>query len=993
MELKDIKSLKNMLDFAAEHYGENTFMLYKENGELCKKTYNEFKTCADAFSRMLEENNKKGCHVAVIGPTCFEWVVTYFGTVDTNSVIVPLAANETDDMNCKLCDFADVDILVFDKSHESLYKAMKKRVPRCKLFISLDSLCAGDGVLSLEQIFEDYKGDYTFDPDPDIMCTLMFTSGTTGFPKGVMLTNRGLCVDAMSYNEPCHAMRVFACLPINHAYCFTTNFTKIIFRGATVCVNDNMQNLLANIRLYQPHSIVCVPAIANKLMGGALRYAASRPDVPEQESVAEFLGHPGKIVSGGAPLEAALFRRYTEAGMMVLNGYGMTECSPIIANNTPGDNCGGSVGKPLPCIDLRIVDGEIQVKGPNVTIGYYKNEEATKEAFTQDGYFKTGDLGHFDENGYLYITGRKKNLILLDNGENVSAEFLEGQFAREPLVAEIVCYGKNGAICAEVYPNNDYIKENAVDADEAMVELLGKINARLATHQRISTYVFRSTPFPKNSSQKIIRTGLGKDEIKVERIAPKTPAEKKVCDAVKDVLIKTEVGINENFFAIGGDSLSAAELAVALHISAQVVYNNPFLHSLALALESEEEDDKPVDDINEILKETAAQGEKKDGYKAVLLTGATGFLGIHILKELLDRNIKVYCLVRKKEKLLKKAEYYFGALAMDDVVCVKGDIEKENLGLTDREYNELAQKIDCVFHVAANVHHAGDYSELKKTNVDGTNNIIAFAKKANAVLQHTSTVSVHGSATVVETRKSSVFSENVLDIGQHFADNVYIHSKFRAEEAVILARKQGLQSNIYRIGNLTWRTGDGMFQENTEDNGFLHRIRALLKLGLYNENLDKFPMDLTAVDECARAYVSLALLGNTNEVYHMINTNYLPGEELFKRLDTPYRIVSTLENVETVVANSADRDIRVFLFYMLISGRSANIETDCSFTAKRLKECSFTWSEPAAQYLKAGNHCTNFEKYDVKPMRTTGGTLTPIQNLALGALSKTEIPE
>ena len=173
---------------------------------------------------------------------------------------------------------------------------------------------------------------------------------------------------------------------------------------------------------------------------------------------------------------------------------------------------------------------------------------------------------------------------------------------------------------------------------------------------------------------------------------------------------------------------------------------------------------------------------------------------------------------------------------------VGGDIEKPLLGMRQELYDELAVKIDTVIHTAANVHHAGDYADLERTNVGGTKNVIEFAKKANAVLNHTSTTSLSGAGTVLEDRKNSVFDETKLYVGQHYADNVYIHSKYEAEKAVLNARKEGLRANIFRMGNLTWRVSDGLFQPNTDDNGFLHRVRALLKLGVVNDKMDKYPM-------------------------------------------------------------------------------------------------------------------------------------------------------
>lgn len=995
MELTDIRTLKNMLDFAVEKFPDNDFILYKENGALANKTYAQFQAASDAFSRMLEDKKLKGAHVAVIGPTCFEWIVSYFGTVAADSVIIPLAANETDDMNRQLCEFGDADVLVFAKKHESLYRLLSEKLPRIRLFISMDDEVVGDDVVAFSSVLQSYAGKYNNTLDPERFCTLLFTSGTTGFPKGVMLNQRNLVSSAMNVRQYDDAMRILCCLPISHAYCFTTNIVKLIFRGATVCVNDNMNNIIADIRLYRPASIVCVPLIANKLMGGALRYAKSKPETEESAAVKEFLGGCGKIVCGGAPLEAANNARYTQAGMIVLNGYGMTECSPIIANNTVDFRKNGSVGRTIPGMYVKIENGEILAKGEGVMLGYYKNEEATKAAFTEDGWLHTGDVGYIDDEGFLFITGRCKNLILLDNGENVSAEFLEERFVHEGFVQEVIAFGQDGMICVEVFPNAEYIKENGItDPQAAMAEVLSRVNENLASFQRITSFILRDTPFERTASSKIKRTG-GRPAQKAEQIMPKTESEIRVCAAVCDLLNKEKVGVNENFFAIGGDSLSATELAVSLHIGTQVLYDHPVLADLAGFLEqAQKNEEKSVSGINALIRKTAGNGTPQTVYRNILLTGATGFLGVHILKELLEKDVTVFCLVRSEQRFLDQVRYYFGEIDLSEkcrLIC--GNIEKDNLGLASDLYAELCKEIDAVFHVAANVHHAGDYAELKKTNVDGTKNCIAFAKAANAVLHHTSTVSVHGSATVPQGDKTAKFDEFTLDIGQQFSENVYIHSKYRAEEAVISARLEGVQSNIYRIGNLTWRTTDGLFQINTQDNGFLHRVRAILKLGLLSSAADKYPMDLTPVDECAKAFVGLAFSGKVNEIYHLYNPNYLSSENLFRYLDVPYREVSPLEFIETAFANTSDRDVHVYMFYMLISGRSANIDTSCAFTLQRMNAIGLNWSILDSVYLKKGNNCLGFDPIDCKSMRSSGGTMTPIQKLFVSTLRKIHLPD
>lgn len=992
-ELTKLRNLKHMVDYAAENFSEQDFIQYKVPGGIESKTYSQLRKDCDAFSIMLEKKELKGAHVAVIGPTSYNWIVTYFGTAATESIVVPLATAETVDMNCRLMDYADVDVFVFDEKSRPLYEAAKEQLHGIRLFVSIDDVSYGDGVLNFSDILNEYAGEYKKEPDAKKTCAIMFTSGTTGFPKGVMLSHENLVYSATSVHVACPTTKMFCCLPIYHGFCFTANITKSICRGKTVCVNDNLANLVPDLRLFKPDSIVAVPQIVKKLMGGAIKYAASKPEMSERDAVEEFLGgNIIDIISGGAPLDAAVNERFNATGILVLNGYGMTECSPIISNNSVGNFRHGSVGKPIPCMDVKIVDGEILVKGPSVMQGYYKNPEATKEVFSEDGYLHTGDVGYFDDDGYLYITGRCKNLILLDNGENVSAEMLEDKFSFEPMVQEVVCFGEGGAIYAEIYPDKTYIAENNItDIDAAMIEMLTRVNSNLASFQRVSAYILRDIPFERTASSKIKRGTHGAVK-KPDPIFPANPDEQKVFDAVKELLGLNTLSMTDNFFAVGGDSLNAVELAVSLNIKPQMVYDNPFLYALANKLrETSETEADGICNINELILKTQGGEVIDKKYTCALLTGATGFLGIHILKELTDAGLKVYCLVRSEKKLLAQIEYYFGSLDMTNIKAISGNIEAHRLGLSKEDYLALADEVDVVYHVAANVHHAGDYADLERTNVEGTKHVIDFCFEADAVMQHTSTVSVHGAATVRQTYKNAEFDEHILNIGQHYCDNVYIHSKYRAEEAVIEARTKGLKTNIYRIGNLTWRASDGKFQSNSSDNGFLHRLHAMLKLGLYHENMDKYPMDLTAVDECADAFVRLSLLGRTNEIYHMFNHKYLDSRDMFERLDVPYRHVSTTEMIETAFANTSDRDIHVYLFYMIISGRSQNVPMHNEFTLALLKETGFEWSEPDKKYLTVSPDggkglCLRFDSVEIKPMRKTGGVLNPIQKLTLGVL-------
>ena len=984
-DMTKMRNFKHLTDFCAEHYGDVHFMEYKVNGTVKAKTYLQLKTDADAISAFLEKHLPEGAHVALIGGASYEWVAAFMGIVNSGRVAVPLAPAETDEMNVKLISFADCCAFIFDSKHKSLFERVRSEVRAVSCFVSVDDAADAPKVKNIGEIFKEETGGYTHEPDGDALCAIMYTSGTTGFPKGVMLSHRNLLATGSYVHEAYPTQRMLGVLPYHHAFGLTGNITKVMVNARTLCLNDNLQNVFADFQLYKPNGMLAVPQIIKFMMNAAFRYAKANEDtMTEPEAFKEFFGGAfTTISSGSAPLEKELNDRYNATGIGVYNGYGMTECAPIVANNVGQFNKSGSVGRLIPCMEGRIVDGELQLKGLNVMMGYYKNPEATKEAFTEDGWLHTGDLGYFDEDGYLYITGRCKNLILLDNGENVSAEYLENKLYNEPIVKECVCFGENGAIYAEIYPDKAWAEANGIaDIPAYIPEALRRVNDTLASYQRIQSFYLRDIPFEKTASQKI-RRGLTHGTAHKEIVLPETDAERQVMAAAEELLSTQNLSITDHYFTVGGNSLNAVELAVALNLSPQTVYDHPVLRDLAKHMEHERAaGGHRVKNINEIIRNTETD-EVAPAFNTVLLTGATGFLGVHILKELAEAGKTVYCLVRDEKRLYDHIRYYFGEYSNDKIIPVIGNIEAPDLGLGDA-YNDFASKVDTVFHVAANVHHAGDYAVLRRTNVVGTKNVIAFCLAGGAVLQHTSTVSVHGAATVIEQTENAVFDEEILDIGQRYTDNVYIHSKYRAEEEVLLARQKGLKANIYRIGNLTWRASDGKFQRNAADNGFLHRVHAILKLGLYHENMEKYPMDLTAVDECAKAYVLLALSGQLNRIWHMFNHNFLDVRDLFDRTDTPWRYASTAEAIELANANSADRDIHVYMFYMIISGRSSEVKMVNDKTARALGELGFTWSEPDRTYLNAGDNL-HFAPVKLNPV-SRGGAITPIGKLTLGVL-------
>lgn len=494
--MNGINSIKDIVYQAAENYGDSPYLRYKSGKEIVDKSFYHTKHDSEAFGAALKDRfNGETVHVAVIGATSYEWIITFLGTANSGNVIVPLDkdAENIDDM----IDRSDAAVLVYDEARREKALAAAENCPKLRLTLSMKD--------ELADFIDPFKGrSPEAEIDPDQLCAILFTSGTTGKSKGVMLSHRNIadnvtCVDSGEVQGD----RMMTVLPIHHAFCFTCDILLGMKDGMCVCVNDSIMRVARNLQLFKPHIILAVPMIFASMLKSVQALAAQKPEVPKPAiAQAAFGGCLRTLYSGGAYLNPSIVTGFKEFGIDVLQGYGMSEVAPRISFNSNCESKTDSLGKVVSNCEVRIRDGEIQVRGTSVMLGYYKDEKRTKEAFTEDGWLRTGDLGRLDEDNFLFMTGRKKNLIILSNGENVSAEELENKFDGFEEIAEIVVYGKDDLIVAEIYPNPDIDPDIAKTRIEKKME---EINAPLPMYKRIGTIVLRDEPFPKTSSHKIKR--------------------------------------------------------------------------------------------------------------------------------------------------------------------------------------------------------------------------------------------------------------------------------------------------------------------------------------------------------------------------------------------------------------------------------------------------------------------------------------------------------
>ncbi len=503
MDKSKIKTLLDLVKASAADYGDKIFVKEKNGKEIAEKSFQQFwdDVCRMAGYVNTQNNSGTQLHAAVIGGSSYAWLVSYFGTVCSGNTIVPLDALLSCADICELLNRADVEILFYDSRYEKMLPEIKEACPAVKTYVSFDkdlpTILAENEPVSLAPVA------------PNALAAISYTSGTTGKSKGVMLLHSNFIDNAMCQDdESTPDDVVMSVLPIHHIYCFTCDILCSLRYGSELCFNDSMLRIAQNLKLFRPTIMLLVPMIAETIYKQIKAAAAVKPEIPIAAIAnSVFGGRLKTIYSGGAYLRPELQRAYIDMGIQIAQGYGMTECSPRISTANKYDTeCAGDVGVIVNGCQVKIVDGEIWVKSPSVMAGYYKDEAATAETLTPDGWLRTGDLGYVDEKNRIFITGRRKNLIILSNGENVSPEELENKFAGIDFISEVLVYTEDGVICAEIFPNADFCAVISEDElEKRFRDAVDKINRDLPTFKAIHRLRIRDAEFDKTTSKKIIR--------------------------------------------------------------------------------------------------------------------------------------------------------------------------------------------------------------------------------------------------------------------------------------------------------------------------------------------------------------------------------------------------------------------------------------------------------------------------------------------------------
>ena len=564
MELKELKmvpvrSLYHNVELAAQKYGNRILFAFERNKTDYEISYSDFLEYVNAMTRGFIKLGLAGKRVAIIGENSPEWIATYIAAMTSGGVSVPIDVALSKEQLVEFAKMAEIDVLAYSNTWAAYVEEHADEFEGVTNFIKLNDYSfdyKSATVYELERFTSASKIAHTgncFDEinipkqDPDRMSVMLFTSGTTGTSKIVMLSQKNICTVINSARIPLYKIDendVFlSVLPVHHTYELTCGIFCVMDHGSKICINDSIKHVTKNLKKYQPTAMAVVPLYVevfyNSIMKNVrkqgmektfktalkLSKAARKVKVDLSRQLfgkvnEAFGGRLCKLVCGGAALRPELVSMFRAIGVEILQGYGITECAPLISVVPFGVYNPKSCGKIVESMQVFIDKenptdefGEIVVKGDNVMLGYYNNPEATKDVISSTGWFYTGDYGYVDKKGYLYITGRKKNIIVLQDGKNVFPEEIEEYLGAIPHVKESVVIGRQKdndlAITALVYPDFEYTDSIGLKSKEevynAIRDEVNTINRKLVGYKRIVSLEFMEEEFEKTPSKKIKR--------------------------------------------------------------------------------------------------------------------------------------------------------------------------------------------------------------------------------------------------------------------------------------------------------------------------------------------------------------------------------------------------------------------------------------------------------------------------------------------------------
>ena len=548
----EIEDLKDMLEkTAVKNSTKTAFKVKDQNGKIINKSYIDFQNDVQSLSTKLIEMGMQNQRIAVMGKNSYLWAISYLAATIIG-IVVPIDKEASKENVKEFLNVSNSKAIIADDKYLNEIFEFKSELKNETMLIDMQNTSKytnlSDLIADGKKLIDEGNSEYeNIKINPDEMKILLFTSGTTGNSKAVMLSHKNICsniVSIASIVKVDNSTRVLSILPLHHTYECTIGYLLVVYGGGTICYCEGLRYITKNIQEYQPTFILCVPLLLENVYKKVIKTLKS--SLPEKytkeeskiidnlpfylkgivkKKVKKSLG--GKIktfIVGAAAIKPDLVEVFFKLGIKVLQGYGLTECSPLVAGNNDFYYKAASCGMPIPNVEYKIDNpndegvGEIIVKGTNIMLGYYENEEATKNVL-KDGWFHTGDLGYVDDEEFLYISGRSKNMILTKNGENIYPEEIENILNDDDLIEESLVIGtSNGKddvqVKAKIFPNIEAIKEylgNKFPTKEEISKILNeavkKANEKLPNFKHIKSFKIMDEDFERTTTNKVKRFG------------------------------------------------------------------------------------------------------------------------------------------------------------------------------------------------------------------------------------------------------------------------------------------------------------------------------------------------------------------------------------------------------------------------------------------------------------------------------------------------------
>ena len=972
------KTIINLFEEQVEKTPNNIAVVFEDN----KLTYKELNEKANKLARFLLANGaESGDAIAILLDKSIEMIISILGVLKIGGTFLPIDVNYPNER---------IDYILKD-SKSNILLTTGNLVHKANDTVQ---------VLYIEEnnsYFEQYdNNNLNINYDVNNVAYIMYTSGSTGNPKGVMVTNKNVVR-----------------LVKNNNFITFDKDENILQTGSIVfdaCTFEIWGALLNGFKLFimKKENLLDAYKLKEYLFKNNISTLWLTAPLFNQlcESDPYMFKNVKKLLTGGDVLSPKHINMVRKAcpDLTIINGYGPTENTTFSCCFTIDKEYNNSIpiGKPISNSTAYVVDssgklcpigvpGELWVGGDGVSKGYLNNDELTQKSFIENPFdtgiiYKTGDLVKWLPDGNIEFIGRIDNQVKVRGFRielnEINKRILDNSFIKEAFTT-IRLIDNNKYICSYIVPNKE------LDINE-----LKNYLTRYLPNYMIPTYFIKMKKLPINQNGKVDKNALPSNienkTINVEKEKPTNTQEKILLDIFKKILNNEDIGISDNFFSLGGDSLTAMKVQIEaishdINITYSDIFNYPTVKELANSInKSKKYTSKLVQDFSKydkLLKNNTLKNEIKceaNHVGNVLITGVTGFLGIHVLDSFLkNENGKAYCLIREKngmnakERIYNVLHFYYGDkydfLVGNRIIPLDGDFTMEHFDLTDNDYYKLGKNISTIIHSAALVKHYGIYSEFEKANVIGTKNIVNFAKEFNKKLLYVSTISVSGNNLAEGSNinnnfdEEKIFDETNFYIGQNL-DNLYVKSKFEAEKVVLDGIEDGLEACILRMGNLTSRFSEGKFQQNHFENAFVNRLKSFLQIGVFPKELLNLYCEFTPIDYCGDAIIKIAAHFNKDyTVFHLLNEKHVYLDRLFemlKKIGINIKLVTYSEFSDIIKEILNDPDKKQYISGIINDLTKekklvykSDVKIESNFTKDFLSKIGFEWPYIDIDYI------------------------------------------